>query len=107
MMRLSYRILLVPVDSDWLMMIITRIFLITILVFSKFLLIMDSHNIVYWNCRGVSSRDTISRILHMLKKFKPIIFCLVETRTDDARLSRFYSNIENRWHWAAIVANVF
>lgn len=102
-----YRTLLVPIVSNWFMMIIIRIFLITILILYKLIMFMDPQNIVCWNCRGVSSRDMISRILHLLKKFKPIIFCQVETRADDARLSRFYSNIENRWHWATIVANVF
>lgn len=89
------------------MMIIIRMFVITILISYKLIMFMNSHKIVCWNCRDVLSHDTISIILHLLKKFKPMIFSVVETRADDARLTRFCSKIENRWHWASIVTNGF
>lgn len=61
-------------------------------------------NIVCWNCRGISSRDTFTRIKFLMKKFKPLIFCLVETRADNGRLDKFCSKIGKCWAWAAIVA---
>lgn len=39
-----------------------------------------------------------------MKKFKPMIFCLVETKTNDDRLERFCSKLKSKWNWAAIVA---
>lgn len=48
---------------------------------------------VSWNCRGVSGRDTVARIKYLMRKLNPVIFCLVETRADDARLEKFCSKI--------------
>ncbi|XP_039145509.1 uncharacterized protein LOC120282722 [Dioscorea cayenensis subsp. rotundata] len=62
---------------------------------------------VCWNCRGVSSPDTTSRILYLLKKLKPAIFCLVETRANDNRLQRFCSKIKDPWKWVAVLAEGF
>lgn len=42
-----------------------------------------------------------------MKKIKPIIFCLVETKADGDRLSRFCSKLGKRWNWAAIIADAF
>ncbi|XP_039138794.1 uncharacterized protein LOC120276131 [Dioscorea cayenensis subsp. rotundata] len=40
-----------------------------------------------------------------MKKIKPLIFCLVETRADNGRLDKFCCKLSNHWAWAAIVAD--
>lgn len=45
--------------------------------------------LVSWNCGGISGRDTVSHIKHLMRKLNLIVFCLVETRADDARLEKF------------------
>ncbi|XP_039144058.1 uncharacterized protein LOC120281255 [Dioscorea cayenensis subsp. rotundata] len=54
--------------------------------------------------KGISKRDSFSRIKFFMKKYKPLIFCLVETRADNGRLAKFCSKLSKRWAWAAIVA---
>lgn len=53
----------------------------------------------------VSSRDTITRIRKLLKKYNPLVFYLVETRANEARLRRFCGKLGKDWKWAAMVAN--
>lgn len=67
------------------------------------IIFMDLTKIIYWNCRGVSSRDTTTRIFYLMRKFKPVIICLVETRTNDDRLQRFCSKLKSQWNWAAVI----
>lgn len=39
-----------------------------------------------------------------MKKYKPILICLVETRTNDDRLQRFCSKLKYPWKWATVLA---
>lgn len=55
---------------------------------------------------GVSSQDTTSKIFHLMK-FKPIIFCLVETRGDDDKINKFYSKHRKKWNWVTIIVDGF
>lgn len=64
----------------------------------------NTTKMICWNYGGVSSRDTVSGILYLMKKFNPVILCLVETRANDERLERFCSKLKPKWNWAAIVA---
>lgn len=64
---------------------------------------MRSINILSWNYRGISSRETYIRLRQLLRKHNPTIFCLVETRADSARLNRFRSKLSQVWDWAAIL----
>lgn len=66
---------------------------------------MDSIKLICWKCRGVSGSDTTSQIKQMMRKSKPHIICLVETRANENRLNRFVSTIDHKWGWAAIEAN--
>lgn len=68
-------------------------------------MIEDKSILICWNCRGFSNRDTSSRIKFLMKKIKPLIFCLVETRADNGRLDKFCCKLSNHWAWAAIVAD--
>ncbi|KAJ0987028.1 hypothetical protein J5N97_005384 [Dioscorea zingiberensis] len=61
-------------------------------------------NMLLWNCRGVSGKDTVSRIKNMLKNHQIMICCLVETRADAPRILRFVKHLDNGWHWATIPA---
>lgn len=69
----------------------------------QFMLSMSA-KIICWNCRGISARDTCSRILHFIRKDKPWIICLLETRANDDRVDRFCSKLPRCWEWAAILA---
>lgn len=92
------------VFSFSLLLIFSRISLSSSLILSCFIMLTDPTKIVCWNCRGVSSQDTTSRIFHLMKKIKPIIFYLVETRADDDRINRFYSKLGKKWNWVFIIA---
>lgn len=67
-----------------------------------FVMFMNMINLMCWNCRGVPSRDTTSQIFQMLKDLKPLILCLVETRTDKVRLDRLCAKVGRKWCWATI-----
>lgn len=69
----------------------------------QFMLSMSA-KIICWNCRGISARDTCSRILHFIRKDKPWIICLLETRANHDRVDRFCSKLPRCWEWAAILA---
>lgn len=69
-----------------------------------FLMFTELTKIICRNCRGVSSLDTTSRVFHPMKKYKPIMICLVETRTNDDRFQRFCSKLKYPWKWVAILA---
>lgn len=81
----------------------SRMFLSLFLV--SFILIMEISRLTCWNWKGSSGRYTFSWIFHLIKKFNPSIFGLVETRADDNRLDRFCLKLRNSWCWAAIVAD--
>lgn len=48
--------------------------------------LMNMANIVWWNCRGFSARDFVSKILRLVLKFQPMMVCLVEISTNKDRL---------------------
>ncbi|KAJ0965278.1 hypothetical protein J5N97_026416 [Dioscorea zingiberensis] len=60
--------------------------------------------VLQWNCRGASGRDTVDRIQWMLNNLDVTILCLVETRADNERISRFCEKFKRKWEWAAIPA---
>lgn len=68
---------------------------------------MITKQICCWNCRGLSSRDTLARISRIIRHENISIFCLVETRANSNRISRFCSNLTRSWDWAAILADGF
>lgn len=74
------------------------------LILIWFTMFIDPTKIICWNCQGVSSRYTTSRIFYLLKKFNPIMICLVETRVNDDRLQRFCSKLKSQWRWVEILA---
>ncbi|XP_039135720.1 uncharacterized protein LOC120273142 [Dioscorea cayenensis subsp. rotundata] len=66
---------------------------------------MSAHiKILCWNCRGVFNPRTIDRINDFIRRFKPSIICLVETKTDHSRSLRFCNRFAKHWEWAAIPA---
>lgn len=79
-----------------------EIFLLSFIQF-----IMIALNILCWNCRGISARETSSRVLHIIKRHKSSLVCLVETRADNARLDCFCASIPRSWNWAVIIADGF
>lgn len=76
--------------------------LLTSIIFS---MIDNITKLVCWNYRGLSGRDTSSRIKYMMKNINPIIFCLVETCVDNNRLDSFCLKLDPKCDWAAIVAD--
>ncbi|XP_039120948.1 uncharacterized protein LOC120257557 [Dioscorea cayenensis subsp. rotundata] len=54
---------------------------------------------------GISKWDTSSHVLRFIRKHKPSLLCLVETRANEDRLNRFCGKLPNSWDWAAILAN--
>ncbi|XP_039118470.1 uncharacterized protein LOC120254421 [Dioscorea cayenensis subsp. rotundata] len=59
------------------------------------------------NCRGISAIDTSSGVLRLIRKFNPIIVCLVETHANSDRVDRFCNKVPKHWEWTAILANGF
>lgn len=75
---------------------IADILLMVLVLFNIwFIMFTDHTKFICWNCRGVSSRDTTSRVLHLMNKFRPTLICLVETRTNDDRLQRFCAKLKS------------
>ncbi|XP_039123479.1 uncharacterized protein LOC120260105 [Dioscorea cayenensis subsp. rotundata] len=68
---------------------------------------MNTTKLICWNYRGISSRDTSSRVFRIIQSHKPAVVCLVETRADSDRLDRFCRKIPKTWDWAAVLANGF
>ncbi|XP_039141957.1 uncharacterized protein LOC120279156 [Dioscorea cayenensis subsp. rotundata] len=68
---------------------------------------MISKKLCCWNCRGLSSRDTCARIFRLIHQDKLSILCLVETRANSDRISKFCSKLSKSWDWAAILADGF
>lgn len=62
-------------------------------------------NIICWSCRGLSSRDTSSRILCLIRTHKTLLVCLVETRANSDRTDCFTKRIPRGWDWAATLAD--
>lgn len=69
------------------------IFFLT-LIFSL-MMIANMAKLICWNYRGLFGRDTSSCIKFLIRKFKPLIFCLVETWADNDRLDKFCSKLGN------------
>lgn len=65
---------------------------------------MNTAKIICWNCRGISAAGTFSRVLRLIRIYKPDIVCIVETRTDSDRVDRFCRKIPKHWDWAAILS---
>lgn len=61
-------------------------------------------NILCWNCRGISNPNTRNRLWELIKKHKPHILCLVETRANEDRCSCFCKKLSKDWDWAAVPA---
>lgn len=68
---------------------------------------MNCAKFICWNYRGISARDTSARVFHLIKRFRPLIVCLVETRANSERVDRFCNKIPRHWEWAAILADGF
>lgn len=68
---------------------------------------MNSTKIICWNCRGVSARDTSSRVFRLIRSHKPVVVCLVETRANADRLDLFCRKVSKNWDWAAILSDGF
>ncbi|KAJ0967480.1 hypothetical protein J5N97_024397 [Dioscorea zingiberensis] len=61
-------------------------------------------NIILWNCRGVTGKDTVSRIFNLIKTYNLVLVCLVETRADTQRTRNFCKKFKKQWDWAATPA---
>lgn len=66
---------------------------------------MMTNNILSWNCRGLSTRDTLSRVFHLICQNKLVFVCLVETRANLDRVDRFCFKLPHSWGWAAILVD--
>lgn len=71
------------------------------------LVFMHKANIICWNYRRISSKDTSTRVLHLIQKNRPMIICLVETRANSKRVDRFSVKTPRNWDWAALLADGF
>lgn len=68
---------------------------------------MNIANIICWNCRGISARDTSSQVFRFIRTFKPMLVCLVETRANSDRVDRFCKRIPRSCDCAAILVDGF
>ena len=68
---------------------------------------MNCTNFLCWNCRGVSNFRTVNRVKKLLNRLNLTFICLVETRADEDRTSRFCNKFSKRYDWAAIPARGF
>lgn len=68
---------------------------------------MNIAKILCWNCRGISTGDTSSRVFCLIRTLKPLIVCLVETRANSDRVDRFCNKVPKHWEWTAILAEGF
>lgn len=86
--------------------VVTGSFLFTVVHFLSFsyLFSMIDTNIICWNCREISSRDTSSRVLRLIQKYKLMKVCLVETRANDDRFDRFCTKLLRSWNWVVLSA---
>lgn len=66
---------------------------------------MNFTSLLCWNFRGEPRRDTSSRVLKLLRKYKPLMLCLVETRPDDVCLRCFCMKLGKDLNLVAIVAS--
>lgn len=80
---------------------------LVLVFFTLLVFLMNSAKIICWNCRGISSRDTSSRVFRLIRTFKLVLVCLVETRADSGRVDRFCRKLPKHWEWAAILADGF
>lgn len=69
--------------------------------------LMSTAKILFWNCRGISARDTYSTVLRLIKTLNPVLVCLVETQANSEHLDRFCNKIPWRWQWATILSDRF
>lgn len=81
--------------------------LLIVSCFLFFYFIMKSANIIWWNYRGISTRDTSSRILCFIQSHKSMLMCLVETMANSDRINHFCSNLLRNWKWVAILADSY
>lgn len=68
---------------------------------------MNTTKIICWNYRGISMRDTSSRVFRLMRTHKLVVVCLVETRANSDRLDRFCRKMPKNWDWAAMLSNGF
>lgn len=66
---------------------------------------MGRTNIICWNCRGILARDTSSRVFHLIRTYKPLLVCLVETRANLDIADRFSKRISRNWDWETILVD--
>lgn len=77
-------------------------------VISLFIIIlMSTAKILCWNCRGISARDTYSRVFRLIRTLKQLLVCLVETRAKSERVDRFCNKIPRRLQWVVILSDGF
>lgn len=77
-------------------------FMSLILYYFINLVFKNSLKILLWNCRGLSGVNTFIRICLLLRKHRPSIVYLVESRVDPNQVNRLCSKFSRRWDWAAI-----
>lgn len=63
--------------------------------------------IICSNYGGISNSRTVDHIEDFIRRLKPTIICLVETKTDIVRSLRFYNRFARSWEWAVIPAQGF
>ncbi|KAJ0976534.1 hypothetical protein J5N97_012008 [Dioscorea zingiberensis] len=67
-------------------------------------MVLESTKILCWNCRGLMKPEKNNHIKTLMRKHRPVMVCLVETRADAARATKFCNKLSNSWDWAAIPA---
>lgn len=77
------------------------------LPFSLLLMMAEKLNILGLNCRGSSSKDKLNWIRAFMNYLNLDIIALLETRTDESRVSHVCDKFSKYWNWLAIISDGF
>lgn len=106
--RVGWKWEALPPHNLFFVLINSPLFFMEVFLFMRFMIFffqfMLALKIICWNCRGLSSLDTSSRIIRFIHSEKPSLMCLVETRADAARVDRFANKLPRSWKWGAILS---
>lgn len=85
------------------------LWVVLFLVFSPlfFSIFMNRSRILCWDCRGIAARVTSTGVMNFIRQLKPVMVCLVETRTNDAKVNHFSARLPRSWAWAGFLSDIY
>lgn len=92
----------------------THFLVSSVRIFVSFLFFSQSISFLSWiqlkyfvGTVGAILREILPLVFRLIRSYKPLLVCLVETSANFDRLDRFSSKIPRNWEWVAIEANGF